>query len=107
MSSIPSATEDSTGVKRRSWLKVLPWCGVVVLKGRGEIKKVVFNMANLPSDPLTLMGGPGSRVVKVPDRGWSCHEFKPSTTKDPLCRGAMHVKSVESSNVLPLVWCGS
>ncbi|GFU73807.1 hypothetical protein TNCV_554351 [Trichonephila clavipes] len=35
------------------------------------------------------------------------HEFEPSTTTDPLCRGAMHVKSVESSNVLPLVWCGS
>ncbi|GFV73296.1 hypothetical protein TNCV_2987771 [Trichonephila clavipes] len=23
------------------------------------------------------------------------------------CRGAMYVKSVESSNVFPLVWCGS
>ncbi|GFT72866.1 hypothetical protein TNCV_1891741 [Trichonephila clavipes] len=32
------------------------------------------------------------------------HEFEPSTTKDPPCRAAMHVKSVESSNVLP--WCG-
>ncbi|GFW37946.1 hypothetical protein TNCV_4631471 [Trichonephila clavipes] len=26
----------------------------------------------------------------------------PSTTKSPSCRGAMHVKSVKSSNVLPL-----
>ncbi|GFT83024.1 hypothetical protein TNCV_4811 [Trichonephila clavipes] len=33
--------------------------------------------------------------------------IEPSTTKDPPCWGAMHVKSVESSNVLPLVWCGS
>ncbi|GFU24034.1 hypothetical protein TNCV_3332441 [Trichonephila clavipes] len=33
----------------------------------------------------------------------ACHEFKPSTTKVPTCSGAMHVKSVESSNVLPLV----
>ncbi|GFS97289.1 hypothetical protein TNCV_1824551 [Trichonephila clavipes] len=32
----------------------------------------------------------------------ACHEFEPSTTKDPSCRAAMHVKSVESSNVLPL-----
>ncbi|GFU65788.1 hypothetical protein TNCV_5059221 [Trichonephila clavipes] len=32
----------------------------------------------------------------------ACHEFEPSTTKDPPCRGAMHVKSVESSNVLPM-----
>ncbi|GFW81922.1 hypothetical protein TNCV_2885961 [Trichonephila clavipes] len=32
------------------------------------------------------------------------HEFEPSTTKHPPCRGAMHVKSVEKSNDLPLVW---
>ncbi|GFV78575.1 hypothetical protein TNCV_1888811 [Trichonephila clavipes] len=37
----------------------------------------------------------------------ACHEFEPSTIKDPPCRGAIHVKSVESSNVFPLVWCGS
>ncbi|GFU34305.1 hypothetical protein TNCV_1991041 [Trichonephila clavipes] len=47
--------------------------------------------------------GRGSRVVKVSDRGSPCHEFEPNTTKDPLCRAVMHVKSVESSNVLP---CG-
>ncbi|GFW41343.1 hypothetical protein TNCV_1003351 [Trichonephila clavipes] len=29
-----------------------------------------------------------------------CHEFEPSTTKDPSCMGEVHVKSVESSNVL-------
>ncbi|GFX77681.1 hypothetical protein TNCV_1105981 [Trichonephila clavipes] len=46
----------------------------------------------------------GNRVVKVSDRGWPCHEFEPSTTKDRPCMGALHVKSVESSNVLPLVW---
>ncbi|GFV52896.1 hypothetical protein TNCV_2875641 [Trichonephila clavipes] len=38
----------------------------------------------------------GSRVVWVSDRGLPCHEFEPSTTKDPPCRAAMHVKSVES-----------
>ncbi|GFX77653.1 hypothetical protein TNCV_1105701 [Trichonephila clavipes] len=54
-----------------------------------------------------LIRGRGSPVVKVSDRGWPCHEFEPSTTKDPPCRGAMHVKSIESSNVLPLVWWGS
>ncbi|GFY05391.1 uncharacterized protein TNCV_960871 [Trichonephila clavipes] len=32
----------------------------------------------------------------------ACHEFESSTTRDPPCRGAMHVKSVESSNVLRL-----
>ncbi|GFU55335.1 hypothetical protein TNCV_1645991 [Trichonephila clavipes] len=51
--------------------------------------------------------GRGNRVVKVSDRGWSCHELEPSTPKDPPCREEMHVKSVESSNILPLVWCGS
>ncbi|GFX00921.1 hypothetical protein TNCV_4578871 [Trichonephila clavipes] len=48
-----------------------------------------------------------AREVKVSDRGLSYHELDPSTTKDTPCRGAMHVKSVESSDVLPLVWCGS
>ncbi|GFX50198.1 hypothetical protein TNCV_2782201 [Trichonephila clavipes] len=33
-------------------------------------------------------------------------QFKPSI-KDPPCRETMHVKFVESSNVLPLVWCVS
>ncbi|GFV09608.1 hypothetical protein TNCV_895581 [Trichonephila clavipes] len=33
-----------------------------------------------------------------------CHEFEPSTTKDPSCMGEVHVKSVESSNVLLLEW---
>ncbi|GFT19610.1 hypothetical protein TNCV_2534851 [Trichonephila clavipes] len=44
-----------------------------------------------------------SRVIKVSDRGLPCHEFEPSTTKDPPYSVAMHVKSVESSNVLSLV----
>ncbi|GFV71765.1 hypothetical protein TNCV_777821 [Trichonephila clavipes] len=48
-----------------------------------------------------------SRVVKVLDRGWPYHEFESSTTEDLSCRGAMHVKSVESSNILPLMWCGN
>ncbi|GFW15914.1 hypothetical protein TNCV_4431871 [Trichonephila clavipes] len=36
-----------------------------------------------------------------------CHEFQPSTTKDPSYMGELNVKSVESSNVLLLEWCGS
>ncbi|GFW16277.1 hypothetical protein TNCV_4264421 [Trichonephila clavipes] len=40
--------------------------------------------------------GCGSRVVKVSDRGFPRHVFEPGTTKDPPCRAAMHVKSVES-----------
>ncbi|GFV99117.1 hypothetical protein TNCV_1510931 [Trichonephila clavipes] len=35
-------------------------------------------------------------VSNSSDRGWLCHEFEPSTTKDMSCRAAMHAKSVES-----------
>ncbi|GFV56074.1 uncharacterized protein TNCV_2266601 [Trichonephila clavipes] len=51
--------------------------------------------------------GRGSLVVKVMDSWPACHEFEPSATKDPPCREAMHVKSVGSSNVLPLSWGGN
>ncbi|GFS84497.1 hypothetical protein TNCV_4606761 [Trichonephila clavipes] len=61
---------------------------------------------NPHSSSLKVIGR-GSRVVKLSDRGWPCQEFDPSTTKDPPCRAAMYVESVESSNVLPLMWCSS
>ncbi|GFU65490.1 hypothetical protein TNCV_634131 [Trichonephila clavipes] len=51
--------------------------------------------------------GRGSLVIKVMDSRSAFHEFEPSTVKDRPCRGTMHVKSVESSNAFPLVWCGS
>ncbi|GFU66477.1 hypothetical protein TNCV_3807201 [Trichonephila clavipes] len=34
--------------------------------------------------------------------GQACHEFEPSTPKDLPGRAAIHVKSIESSNVLPM-----
>ncbi|GFT54578.1 hypothetical protein TNCV_344631 [Trichonephila clavipes] len=46
--------------------------------------------------PFTDICDRGSLMVWVSDRGLPCHEFEPSTTKDPPCRAAMHVKSVES-----------
>ncbi|GFV19030.1 hypothetical protein TNCV_4759151 [Trichonephila clavipes] len=53
-------------------------------------------------NPILLLG------EKVRDRGGqgigsclACHEFEPSTTKDPPYRGVMYFKSVESLNVLP------
>ncbi|GFX55470.1 hypothetical protein TNCV_267581 [Trichonephila clavipes] len=52
---------------------------------------------------LPLAWGRGSRVVKLSDPGRPCHEFEPNTTIDPPCRGAMHVKSVESPNSKPHV----
>ncbi|GFV51528.1 transposable element Tcb1 transposase [Trichonephila clavipes] len=42
--------------------------------------------------------------VEVIDSWPACHEFETRTVEDSPCRGAMHVKSVESSNVLSLVW---
>ncbi|GFT66013.1 hypothetical protein TNCV_1058871 [Trichonephila clavipes] len=58
-----------------------------------------FNLEKLLSPLSALIGaasGRGSRVVLVSERGLLCHGFEPSTTKDPPCRAAMHVKSVES-----------
>ncbi|GFY11690.1 hypothetical protein TNCV_2539721 [Trichonephila clavipes] len=41
----------------------------------------------------------------VSDRGWLCHEFEPSNTKDPPCKAAMHDKYVKSLKLPPqLVW---
>ncbi|GFV32381.1 hypothetical protein TNCV_1676671 [Trichonephila clavipes] len=53
---------------------------------------------------LRMLRRRSSSVVKVTDSWLACHEFEPSTTDDPPCRGAMSVKSVASSNFLPLVW---
>ncbi|GFW36968.1 hypothetical protein TNCV_5018661 [Trichonephila clavipes] len=51
----------------------------------------------------TSSQGPSGQGIEL----WlACHKFEPSTTKDLPCRGAMHAKSVKSSDVLPLVWCG-
>ncbi|GFX28442.1 hypothetical protein TNCV_1152511 [Trichonephila clavipes] len=44
-------------------------------------------------------------MVKVSDRGSHVTSSSPVPTKDQSCRGMMHVKSIVSSNVLPLV-CG-
>ncbi|GFU56193.1 hypothetical protein TNCV_712521 [Trichonephila clavipes] len=48
--------------------------------------------------------GCSSPVVKGSDHGRHVMSSSPVPLKDPPCRGTMHVKSVESSNVLPLVW---
>ncbi|GFV06575.1 hypothetical protein TNCV_2948971 [Trichonephila clavipes] len=71
--------------------------------GKNEMSNAA--LVSTPSEMRNILKSRGSRVVKVSDRGWHCHEFEPSTTKDPPCRDAMHIKSVEGSNVLALV-CG-
>ncbi|GFW52546.1 hypothetical protein TNCV_404741 [Trichonephila clavipes] len=45
---------------------------------------VVLN--DIHSREITLHFGCGSRVVRVSDRGWPCHECESDTTKDPPCR---------------------
>ncbi|GFX31767.1 hypothetical protein TNCV_171001 [Trichonephila clavipes] len=51
---------------------------------------------NLMSPLPPSTSGRGSPVVKVSDHGRPCHEFEPSTTKDPPYIAAMLAKSVES-----------
>ncbi|GFV16457.1 hypothetical protein TNCV_1526031 [Trichonephila clavipes] len=51
-----------------------------------------------------MSGGRGGQVVKITDLWSACHEFEPSTTEDPPCGEAMHVKFVETLNVSPFVW---
>ncbi|GFS98909.1 hypothetical protein TNCV_3528811 [Trichonephila clavipes] len=54
--------------------------------------------------PMQLVPWPSGRGIG----SWqACHEFDTSTTKDQPCKGVMHVESVESSNLLPLGWCGN
>ncbi|GFU43026.1 hypothetical protein TNCV_3141551 [Trichonephila clavipes] len=50
------------------------------------------NSRRVESPLMSYSSGRGSRVIWVSDRGWLCHEFEPSTTKDPPCRAAMHAK---------------
>ncbi|GFU63191.1 hypothetical protein TNCV_3466151 [Trichonephila clavipes] len=53
----------------------------------------------------SLWGSRGSRVVKVSDHGWPCHDFKPITTKDPPCRAAMHALNLSRAQRSSR-WCG-
>ncbi|GFV14133.1 hypothetical protein TNCV_526081 [Trichonephila clavipes] len=46
---------------------------------------------------------PAEYILHEQDSWLACHEFESSTIEDPPCREAMHEKSVENSNVIPLV----
>ncbi|GFV72914.1 DUF5641 domain-containing protein [Trichonephila clavipes] len=61
---------------------------------------VIIKEDNLPSCQWSL--GRINNIYPGKDS-----KLEPSTTEDPPCKGAMDVKSVERSNVLPLVWCSS
>ncbi|GFU78164.1 hypothetical protein TNCV_1026971 [Trichonephila clavipes] len=43
-------------------------------------------------------------MVKATDSWLACHEFEPSATGDPSCKGVMYVKSVEAQT--SSCWCG-
>ncbi|GFT37017.1 uncharacterized protein TNCV_175361 [Trichonephila clavipes] len=57
-----------------------------------------------PKRILKEESGRGSRVVLASDRGWLCHEFEPSTTKDPRVgqRCTLNLSRSETSSR----WCG-
>ncbi|GFX55813.1 hypothetical protein TNCV_609791 [Trichonephila clavipes] len=72
---------------------------------------IMWHEKDILSIYLTLeltakLNGCGSSVVKVTGPWLACHEFKSSTSEDLPCSGAIHVKFVESSNVLPLMLRG-
>ncbi|GFW06863.1 hypothetical protein TNCV_3289621 [Trichonephila clavipes] len=103
-------------------LKVLPWewCGNLERGVPAQVSSTSFDRSSFSKSARVALScdvnithahskcafkffvyqhmqrGHGSRGVQVTDRGLPCHEFEPSTTKDPPCKAAMHVKSVES-----------
>ncbi|GFW21579.1 hypothetical protein TNCV_4280941 [Trichonephila clavipes] len=55
------------------------------------LRTILGHLSEVPSQmSSSSRGGRSSLMVKV------CDEFEPSTTEDPSCREAMHVKSVET-----------
>ncbi|GFV98670.1 hypothetical protein TNCV_1453561 [Trichonephila clavipes] len=83
----------STGVwYSKSWSLTL---SSVKLKLLVQARTKIFEEFTLSSELLS---------IKVTDSCPASHEFKPSAIEDTPCRGVMYVKSIESSNVLLLVW---
>ncbi|GFX94789.1 hypothetical protein TNCV_1636511 [Trichonephila clavipes] len=75
-------------------------------RGLAQVSSSLLNRGSKFRGPSPIAHG-GSLLVKASDRGWLATSSSPLSLKTRRVRGAMHVKSVESSNVLPLVWCGS
>ncbi|GFU55682.1 hypothetical protein TNCV_1649911 [Trichonephila clavipes] len=91
-------------------IRVMPCClknSYFIGVGEARMLSGKRTVINPTASTPELNGGRGSLVDKVSDCRWPCHEFEPSDTKDPPCWGAMHAKSVESSNVLPKLVPGS
>ncbi|GFS63917.1 hypothetical protein TNCV_1129111 [Trichonephila clavipes] len=65
--------------------------------------------SNLSATEDQLSRDSDSLVIYVADSWPACHEFEPKAAEHSPCREVKkpeHVKYVESSNVLPLGWCG-
>ncbi|GFV06629.1 hypothetical protein TNCV_2949511 [Trichonephila clavipes] len=71
---------------------------------RGRLSSRQAQNVGRPRIASKCNGGPGNRVVKVLDRGWSCHEFKHSTIKDPHVgqRCTLNLSRAQTSSR----WCG-
>ncbi|GFX54678.1 hypothetical protein TNCV_3632351 [Trichonephila clavipes] len=53
------------------------------VRGGYQLRCRPRHLAVVKTDEFCTYLGRGSQVVMVLDRGWPCHEFEPSTTKDP------------------------
>ncbi|GFY21180.1 hypothetical protein TNCV_3992241 [Trichonephila clavipes] len=82
-------------MKRKENLQMLP----------KELHQLKYEALSVPQGSVRLVKKTQKRKVQIAICDHQrCHEFEPSTTKDPACMGEVHVKSVESSNVL--LWTG-
>ncbi|GFY14591.1 hypothetical protein TNCV_4827951 [Trichonephila clavipes] len=69
-------------------------CGVKHSKIRGLL--IISFYLRRTSNLIILNSRHVTVGFKVTDSWPTCHEFKPSSSEDPPCRVAMHVKSVEA-----------
>ncbi|GFY20820.1 hypothetical protein TNCV_1120541 [Trichonephila clavipes] len=99
----PQFDEDPSEemIKRRFTTALIGWYGRYLLRKR-YLGVIIGTRSSIP----LCSSGRGSLAVKVTDSWPGCHEFEPSIAEDLPCRRALHVKSIESLNVLPLMWWG-
>ncbi|GFV28136.1 hypothetical protein TNCV_678241 [Trichonephila clavipes] len=73
-----------------------PVCNKNCVTVHGLIRHLKIHTTNGEENVPSTSTVNNPRQMEVSDRGLPGYEFEPSTTKDPPCRAAMHVKSVES-----------
>ncbi|GFV46204.1 uncharacterized protein TNCV_2390841 [Trichonephila clavipes] len=100
----PTATPLPVGnynYRLTTWQHLSLSSGEVKRSGKGDSPAGLKKNAG---KVLRDWGGHGSRVVKVSDRGWPCHEFEPITTKDRRVgeRCTLNLSRAQTSTR----WCG-